>query len=71
MLEPAAPGKYNRFWGSLRIGLNGIVGFSRYPLQVISLLGLAFFVFAMLLGLTYLILEASPTSRSRGATRRS
>jgi glycosyltransferase involved in cell wall biosynthesis len=49
-------GHYNRFWGSLRIGVNGIVGFSRYPLHVISLLGLVFFVFAMLLGLTYLIL---------------
>ncbi len=49
-------GKYNRFWGSLRIGLNGIIGFSRYPLHLISLLGLAFFVVAMLLGLTYLVL---------------
>jgi len=49
-------GKYNRFWGSLRIGLNGIVGFSRYPLHLISLLGLAFFVVAMLLGFTYLVL---------------
>lgn len=49
-------GKYNRFWGSLRIGLNGIVGFSRYPLHLISLLGLAFFLIAMLLGFTYLVL---------------
>ena len=49
-------GHYNRFWGSLRIGLNGIVGFSRYPLHLISLLGIAFFVIAMLLGLTYLVL---------------
>jgi glycosyltransferase involved in cell wall biosynthesis len=32
-------GKYNRFWGSLVIGLNGIVGFSRYPLQLISVAG--------------------------------
>ena len=31
--------KYNRFWGSLVIGLNGIVGFSRYPLQLISVAG--------------------------------
>jgi dolichol-phosphate mannosyltransferase len=56
--EPRAggAGHYNRFWGSLRIGLNGIVGFSRYPLHLISLLGLAFFVIAMLLGLTYLVL---------------
>jgi glycosyltransferase involved in cell wall biosynthesis len=50
-------GKYNRFWGSLRIGLNGIVGFSRYPLHIISLLGLAFFLLAMLLGFTYLVLR--------------
>ncbi|HYB24229.1 MAG TPA: glycosyltransferase family 2 protein, partial [Solirubrobacteraceae bacterium] len=37
----AGKGKYNRFLGSLLIGLNGIVGFSRYPLQLISLIGLA------------------------------
>lgn len=48
-------GKYNRFWGSIRIGLNGIVGFSRYPLQVISLLGLFFFFVAMALGFVYLL----------------
>jgi len=35
--NPRAAGrsKYNRFLGSLVIGLNGIVGFSRYPLQLI------------------------------------
>jgi dolichol-phosphate mannosyltransferase len=49
-------GKYNRFWGSIRIGLNGVVGFSRYPLHLISLLGLIFFLIAMALGLTYLVL---------------
>ncbi len=40
--DPRAGGtsKYNRFFGSLRIGLNGIVGFSRYPLHLISMLGL-------------------------------
>ena len=32
-------GKYNRFFGSLVIGMNGIVGFSRYPLQLISVVG--------------------------------
>lgn len=47
-------GNYNRFTGSVRIGLNGIIGFSRYPLQIISLIGLLTFTFAMLLGLTYL-----------------
>jgi len=49
-------GKYNRFWGSIRIGLNGVVGFSRYPLHLISLLGLVFFLIAMVLGFTYLVL---------------
>ena len=32
-----ATGKYNRFFGSLVIGMNGIVGFSRYPLHLISM----------------------------------
>lgn len=53
----AGAGHYNRFLGSVRIGLNGIIGFSRYPLQVISMIGLAVFVFAMLLSLTYLGLK--------------
>ena len=33
-------GKYNRFLGSLVIGMNGIVGFSRYPLHLISMVGM-------------------------------
>src|SRR5271154_5031442 len=47
--DPRAAGtsKYNRFWGSFVIGLNGIVGFSRYPLHLISLLGLAVARFAL------------------------
>jgi dolichol-phosphate mannosyltransferase len=57
--DPRAAGDahYNRFLGSIRIGLNGIVGFSRYPLQVISMIGLIVFVFAMLLAFTYLGLK--------------
>jgi dolichol-phosphate mannosyltransferase len=50
-------GKYNRLTGSLRIGLNGIVGFSRYPLQLITWIGLVTFAFAMLLALTYFVLR--------------
>jgi dolichol-phosphate mannosyltransferase len=56
---PRATGrsKYNRFIGSLVIGLDGIVGFSRYPLQLISLMGVTVsglaFAFALLyFGLT-------------------
>ena len=47
-------GKYNRFTGSVRIGLNGIIGFSRYPLQIITWIGLITFTFAMVLALVYL-----------------
>jgi glycosyltransferase involved in cell wall biosynthesis len=39
-------GKYNRFLGSLVIGFNGIVGFSRYPLHVISVTGVLLSFFA-------------------------
>jgi glycosyltransferase involved in cell wall biosynthesis len=52
----AGNGNYNRYFGSIRIGVNGVVGFSRYPLQLISMMGLVLFVAAMLLGLSYLVL---------------
>ena len=50
-------GKYNRFSGSFRIGLNGIVGFSRYPLHLISRGRHAHVPFAMRSALTYLVLR--------------
>jgi dolichol-phosphate mannosyltransferase len=50
-------GKYNRFTGSILIGLNGVVGFSRYPIQVISVTGIALFVLSFLLGIGYLIVK--------------
>jgi glycosyltransferase involved in cell wall biosynthesis len=53
----AGTSKYNRFWGSLVIGLNGIVGFSRYPLQLISILGIALSGIAFLLAVVYLALK--------------
>jgi len=57
--DPRAAGrtKYNRFMGSLLIGLNGIVGFSRYPLQLISLMGMALAGLAFTLALAYLGLK--------------
>ncbi len=57
--DPRAGGdsKYNRFFGSLVIGLNGIIGFSRYPLHLISLAGIFLAVFAFLVGATYLGLK--------------
>jgi polyisoprenyl-phosphate glycosyltransferase len=53
----AGSGKYNRFFGSLLIGLNGVVGFSRYPLQLISIMGIALSGVSFLLGIVYLILK--------------
>lgn len=52
---PRATGtsKYNRFIGSLVIGFDGIVGFSRYPLQLISLLGVIVSGCAFLFALVY------------------
>jgi polyisoprenyl-phosphate glycosyltransferase len=53
----AGSSKYNRFWGSLTIGLNGIISFSRYPLHVISLGGIVLSGFAFLLAVVYLVLK--------------
>jgi len=50
-------GKYNRFLGSLGIGLNGVFGFSLYPLRMISAVGIVISGFAFLLGVLYLALE--------------
>lgn len=42
--------KYNRFFGSLNIGFDGIVGFSRKPLQLMSWIGLLCSSISFLLG---------------------
>jgi dolichol-phosphate mannosyltransferase len=57
--DPRAAGtsKYNRFWGSLVIGLNGVIGFSRYPLHLISMIGTALAGLAFALALVYLGLK--------------
>lgn len=58
----AGASKYNRFWGSLVIGLNGVVGFSRYPLHFISLGGIVLSAFAFLLAAVYLVLKVAGTN---------
>src|SRR3984893_5258414 len=57
--DPRAAGrsKYTRFWGSLVIGLNGLIGFSRYPLQLISMLGIGLAGLAFLVAIVYLGLK--------------
>jgi dolichol-phosphate mannosyltransferase len=51
----AGASKYNRFIGSVLIGMNGVVSFSRYPLQLISIAGLASSAMAFALALFYLV----------------
>lgn len=46
---------YNRYLGSLRIAINGIVGFSIRPLQIASFCGGIIAAFAFLLGLWILV----------------
>jgi dolichol-phosphate mannosyltransferase len=48
-------GNYNRLVGSLRIGLNGLVGFSSRPLQMMSMVGFAVAAISFALGMWYLI----------------
>jgi len=50
-------GKYNRSLGSIVIGLNGVVGFSRYPLQLISIVGVSMSFFAFVSAIFYLSLK--------------
>jgi polyisoprenyl-phosphate glycosyltransferase len=59
--EPRAAGQtnYNRFFGSLVIGMNGIISFSRYPLHVISLLGLTLSFFATVLAVVYFVMKVA------------
>jgi polyisoprenyl-phosphate glycosyltransferase len=46
-------GNYNRFTGSLKIGLNGIISFSSRPLQLMSIAGAIIAGFSFLLGAWY------------------
>jgi dolichol-phosphate mannosyltransferase len=57
--DPRAAGtsKYNKLFGSLAIGLNGVIGFSRYPLQLISVFGVVFSVLAFVVAIVYLGLK--------------
>jgi glycosyltransferase involved in cell wall biosynthesis len=58
--EPRAAGStHYRFYGSWSHGLSGVVGFSRYPLQVISVGGTVISGLAFLLAIVYLILKLS------------
>jgi glycosyltransferase involved in cell wall biosynthesis len=48
-------GNYNRLIGSLRIGINGLVGFSSRPLQLMSMAGFVVAAISFAIGLCYMI----------------
>jgi dolichol-phosphate mannosyltransferase len=48
-------GNYNRFIGSLRIGINGLVGFSSRPLQLMSMAGFIVAALSFAIGLWYVV----------------
>ena len=48
-------GHYNRFTGSLKIGLNGLIGFSSRPLQLMSVLGASTALLSFIIGFLYVI----------------
>lgn len=58
-------GKYNKFFGSLKIGLSGIIGFSSKPLLIMSVIGFIIAVVSFLIGISYFfdsdLLNASNT----------
>lgn len=58
--EPRTKGstKYNKFTGSLRIGLNGIFSFSTKPLHFITILSTISFIFSFTIFVLYLLLTA-------------
>jgi len=51
----AGVGKYNRFFGSLKIGLNGLISFSARPLFVMSIIGFMLSLLSFLLGAWYVV----------------
>jgi len=48
-------GNYNRFTGSLKIGLNGLISFSSRPLFLMSIVGFVLACFSFLLGAWYVL----------------
>ena len=59
-------GNYNRFFGSIRIGLNGLIGFSSKPLNLMSAFGALTAGMSFLLGLWYLFQKLSGIALTPG-----
>tara|TARA_A100001011_G_scaffold366003_1_gene418194 strand:+ start:332 stop:1267 length:936 start_codon:yes stop_codon:yes gene_type:complete len=53
----AGAGKYNKYFGSIKIAFNGIFGFSSKPIFFMSIVGFIFAFISFLIGLYYLIIK--------------
>ena len=49
--------KYNKYFGSIKIGLNGIFGFSSRPLFLMSIAGFFFSILSFLIGIYYVVIK--------------
>ena len=64
----AGKSKYNKFWGSLRIGFNGLIGFSSRPLFLMSITGFTIAFLSFILGIWYVIQKISGFDLTPGLT---
>jgi dolichol-phosphate mannosyltransferase len=64
----AGKSKYNKFFGSIRIGLNGLIGFSSRPLFLMSIIGLIIALLSFILGVWYLFQKIMGFNLSEGLT---
>lgn len=62
----AGRGNYNRYIGSLRIGMNGLISFGSRPLQLMSIVGGVIAAFSFLLGAWYVLQKLYGASLSPG-----
>ncbi len=64
----AGKSKYNKFFGSLKIGLNGLIGFSSRPLFLMSISGFIIALLSFILGLWYIFQKVSGINLTPGLT---
>ena len=59
---------YNKFFGSMKIGLNGLIGFSSRPLSLMAITGFVIALISFLLGIWYLFQKFSGINLTPGLT---
>ena len=64
----AGKSKYNKFFGSFKIGFNGLIGFSSKPLFLMSISGFVIASLSFLLGIWYIFQKISGFNLTPGLT---